>query len=174
MSPYNDIPRHYRLVNFIGLAVSAGTLTLITLQPALEACSLCTVAQLSLLATSTLFFLAWLQNPQRTGQRTYATFNLLLSTPVLFSIVLSFWLQNENQVATCTNLLNTGLDSLTHYFPVDHSLIRAVSGSQPCHISNQTISGIELSSILIAAFTVLTLTSWVQLNRKRQERSLFL
>lgn len=174
MSLYNNPPRHYRLVNFIGLALSAGTLALLAPQQAPENCPLCTGVQLTLLMTSTLFLLAWLQNPKRAGQRAYATLNLLLATPVLMSIILSYWLQHKAPPDTCTALFNNGLAQLTHYLPADSSLIRAVHSSQPCQISHQSISDFELSGILLTTFTLLVLTSWVQLNRKHQERSLFL
>jgi len=174
VSLYNNRPRHYRLVNFIGLALSASTLALLAPQPTEDSCPLCTGAQLILLITSTLFLLAWLQNPRRTGQQTYATLNLLLATPILISITLSYWLQHKTPPETCTALFNNGLAHLTHYLPADSSLIRAVHSSQPCQISQQSISGFEPSSILLATFTLLVLISWVQLSRKRQERSLFL
>ncbi len=174
MSQYNDPPRHYRFVNFFGLAISAGTLLLITPQLAPDTCALCSLAQFALVAISGLSLLAWLQNPQRAGQRTYATLNLLLATPILVSLALSAWLQHKGQLSSCTSLLNTGLNNLTPYLPADINLIQAVSGNQPCHISNITISGIDLVYILIVAFTLLTIISWVQLNRKALERSLFI
>lgn len=160
MSQYNDPPRHYRLVNFFGLALSTGTLLLIVPQLAPDTCALCSLAQFALIAISSLFLLAWLQNPQQAGQRTYATLNLLLTTPILASLILSAWLQHKGQLSSCTSLLNTSMDNLTPYLPANINLVQATSGNQLCHISNIAISGVDLAYILIAAFTLLTVNCY--------------
>ncbi|NVK40037.1 MAG: disulfide bond formation protein B [Oceanospirillaceae bacterium] len=162
----------YRLINFIGLVLSAGTLAFAVLylqgELGIQPCPLCTITRVILLIMSALFLIGWLLNPRPWLQRLFAGVNLLLTFGGLAASIRQIWLRTTQDLPSCDELEGTLLNGA----PGMPSLADAFRGVGECANNGWRLFGIDWPYLTLALFVVLFVLLWRQL-RKRERRSYF-
>ncbi|GGO83244.1 disulfide bond formation protein B [Marinobacterium nitratireducens] len=162
----------YRLINFIGLVLCAGTLAFAVLymqgELGLQPCPLCTLTRVILLIMAAIFLIGWLLNPRAWLQRLFAGFNLLLATGGIAASIRQVWLRTTQDLPACAQLD----DAMLNGGPGMPSLADTFRGIGECADNGWQVLGIDWPYLTLALFVILFVLLWRQL-RKRARRSYF-
>ena len=163
----------YRQINLLGLVtcIAAMLFAVGFLQGHLELdpCPLCVITRVIVITMAVIFFLGLVHNPKQTGQRIYASLNLLTGF-VGFGVQLRhIWLQNlsADQVPAC----GPGLEFLLQTQPVFSALRTVFEGSGDCAEIDWIFMGLTIPMQTALLFGFLILLVVIQL--KKRPRSLF-
>jgi protein dithiol:quinone oxidoreductase len=130
----------------------------------LEPCPLCIVNRMILIGMGTVFLLAALHNPRTTGQRIYASINLLLAAAGIATAVRHVWLQHlpADRAPECGASLSYMLENL----PLYETFKRVLQGSGECAAVQWTFLGLSIAELTLLLLVALLVLPIIQLARK--------
>jgi len=129
----------------------------------LDPCPLCVIDRVLVISIGSLFLLAVLHNPKRSGQRTYATLIALVAITGIGVCWRHIWLQNlpADLVPSC----GPGLDYMLETLPIADTLKIIFTGSGECADTQWTFLGLSIpiqTLLVFSGFLVLSLTQWLR------------
>ena len=158
-----------RLVNGAGFLICAAAFAfaVVYLQGTLglEPCPLCMIDRVLVIAMGVVFLLAAVHDPGRTGQRVYASINVLLAVLALAVAGRHVWLQHlpADRVPAC----GADLAYMLENFPLQETLRQVLQGSGECAEIQWTLLGLSIPEQTLILFTALGALSLLQLLRRR-------
>ncbi|WP_293268893.1 disulfide bond formation protein B [Neptunomonas sp.] len=164
----------YRRLNLAGFCISGAALAYasVSLEQQLSAinCSLCSIVRLCLLCMTGIFFLAFLHNPWKFGQRFYGLINWLIAIIGLATGGRYVWLDSQ---AETTSLCSTGLETWTSTVPFLSDIHHLLIENNECLDNSWQQLGLSLPQITTAVFALLFLITWRVLTRSPRAKLLF-
>ena len=141
-----------RTLNLVGFLVCGGMMSYALYAQyglGLEPCPLCILQRVAVIAMGTVFLLAALHNPGRTGSLVYTLLLAGAAGSGIFVAGRHVWLQNlpPDKVPAC----GPGLDFMMESFPVLEVLEMVLSGSGECATTDWALLGLSMPAWVLIA-----------------------
>jgi disulfide bond formation protein DsbB len=166
----------YRKLHFIGLILSGSSVAVAAISLTAELgdiqCAACTAIRFFLLCLTFIFFIGFIVNPWKFGQRLLGFSSAILATAGLIFTGRYLWLSPNDP--SVTDSCSLQLDSWLGLLPQDSGLATFFTKQNECLSSATNSLGLSLPQLTLLLFILLCAISWrILLRSPRQRVSLF-